>query len=190
LDEVSTLSLTSLTFPTIKQKCTTIKNPQSNSPIERIHQVLKSIFTTKNLPSQRFDLIDPFGENLSSIACGVRASYNTTNQATPAQLVFGCDMLFNMKALVNWKAISTRKQQLVDKANLRERENRNRIDYDYSVGQQIYIVKEDGTFRKKLDSPKLGPFVITAETYTNGTVRIQRGRVHERINIRRLEPHF
>ena len=169
----------------IKPKCTTIKNPQSNSPIERIHQVLKSMFTTKNLPSQRFDLIDPFGEILSSIAWAVRASYNSTTQATPAQLVFGRDMLFNMKALVNWKALSVRKQQIVDKANLRE--NRNRIDYDYSVGQQVYIVK-DGIFRK-LDTPKLGPFAIT-ETYTNGTVRIQRGRVNERINIRRLEPHF
>ena len=143
------------------------------------------MFTTKNLPSQRFDVIDPFREILSSIAWAVRASYNSTTQATPAQLVFGRDMLFNMKALVNWKALSVRKQQIVDKANLRE--NRNRIDYDYSVGQQVYIVK-DGIFRK-LDTPKLGPFAIT-ETYTNGTVRIQRGRVNERINIRRLEPHF
>ena len=134
----------------IKPKCTTIKNPQSNSPVERIHQVLKSMFTTKNLPNQRFDLIDPFGEILSSIAWAVHASYNSTTQA-----------------------------------NLRE--NRNRIDYDYSVGQQVYIVK-DGIFRK-LDSPKLGPFAIT-ETYTNGTVRIQHGRINERINIQRLEPHF
>jgi len=143
------------------------------------------MFTTKNLSNQRFDLINPFGEILSSIAWAVRASYNSTTQVTPAQLVFGRDMLFNMKALVNWKALSIHKQKLMDKANLRE--NRNRIDYDYSVGQQVYIVK-DGIFRK-LDSPKLGPFAIP-EPYTNGTVRIQRGRVNKRINIRRLEPHF
>ena len=70
------------------------------------------MFTTKNLPSQRFDLIDPFGEILSSIAWAVRVSYNSTTQGTQAQLVFGHDMLFYMKALVNWKALSIRKKKL------------------------------------------------------------------------------
>ena len=40
-----------------------------------------------------------------------------------------------------------------------------------------------------LDSPKQGPYPIT-DLYTKVTVRIQRGAVNERINIRRLEPHF
>ena len=73
----------------------------------------------------------------------------------------------------------------MDKANLRE--NRNRVDYDYTVGQEIYI-KNDGV-KRKMDSPKQGPFKIT-EVFTNGTVRIQRCNVNERINIRRIEPHF
>ena len=103
----------------------------------------------------------------------------------PAQLVFGRDMMFNISSLVNWKDLSIRKQQLVDKANLRE--NNKRIDYDYKVGQQVYVVT-DGV-QRKLDRPKTGPFEIT-EVFTNGTVRIQRGAVDERINIRSLEPHF
>jgi hypothetical protein len=94
-------------------------------------------------------------------------------------------MIFNLKTLINWKALSECKQKLVDRANLRE--NRNWIDYDYTIGQQVYI-KNDGIHRK-LDSPKQGPFQIT-DVFTNGTVRIQRGRVNERINIRRLEPYF
>ena len=61
------------------------------------------------------------------------------------------------------------------------------MDFDYAVGQQVYITN-DG-INRKLDRPKRGPFSITA-VYTNGTVRIQRGAVNERINIRRLEPHF
>jgi len=162
----------------IKPKCTAIKNPQANSPIERIHQVLQSMFTTKNLPHQVFNLIAPFGEILSSLAWAVRASYNTAAQATPSQLVFGRNMLFNMKALINWKALSIWKQQIVDKGNLQE--NKNRVDYDFSPGQQVYIIK-DGVIRK-LHGPKLGPFPIT-EVYTNGTVHIQRGRVNERVNI-------
>ena len=78
-----------------------------------------------------------------------------------------------------------KKQKLIDKANLRE--NRKRIDYDYTVGQEVYI-KNDGV-QRKMDDPKQGPFTIT-DVFTNGTVRIQRGNVNEQINIRRIEPHF
>lgn len=169
----------------IKPTCTTIKNPQSNSPVERIHQVLRHMFVTKSLHEKIFDYIDPFGATLASVAWAIRASYNSATDSTPAQLVFGRDMMFNIKSLVNWKELSIKKQALVDKANLRE--NQKRVDYDYQVDNKVYIIK-DGIYRK-LDAPKLGPFRIT-DVYTNGTVRIQRGNVNERINIRRLEPHF
>ena len=169
----------------IKPKCTTIKNPTANSPVERIHQVIRHMFLTKNFKEQIFDYIDPFGSILASVAWAIRASYNSATQATPAQLVFGRDMMFNISSLVNWKDLSIRKQKLVDQANLRE--NNKRIDFDYEVGQQVYIVTEG--IQRKLDSPKIGPFSIT-EVFTNGTVCIQRGAVNERINIRRLEPHF
>ena len=169
----------------IKPQPTTIKNPQANSPVERIHQVLRQMILAKKLQNQILDAIDPFGPLLASIAWAVRAAYNSATEATPAQLVFGRDMLFNINMLADWKALSLRKQNLVDKANLRE--NSKRVDYDYAVDQQVYIIK-DGIHRK-MDGPKLGPFLIT-EVFTNGTVRIQRDNVNERINIRRLEPHF
>ena len=169
----------------IKPKCTTIKNPTANSPVERIHQVIRHMFLTKNFKETIFDNIDPFGSILASVAWAIRASYNSTTQATPAQLVFGRDMMFNISSLVNWKNLSMRKQKLVDKANLRE--NNKRIDYDYEIGQQVYVTNSG--VQRKLDRPKTGPFEII-EVYTNGTVRIQRGAVDERINIRRLEPHF
>ena len=162
-----------------------MKNPQANSPVERVHQVVRHMFLTKNFKEKTFDNIDPFGAILSSVAWAIRASFNTSTQATPAQLVFGRDMMFNLTSLINWKELMIRKQQLVDQANLRE--NAKRIDFDYKIGQQVYILK-DG-IQRKLDSPKMGPFNIT-EVFTNGTVNIQRGAITERINIRRLEPHF
>ena len=169
----------------IRPQCTTIKNPQSNSPIERIHQVLRHMLLTKNLKEKIFDYIDPFGSILASVAWAVRASYNSSTDSTPAQLVFGRDMMFNIQTLVNWKELSLRKQKLVDKTNLRE--NKNRVDFDFQVGNKVYI-KKDGVIHK-LGSPKLGPFEIT-DVFTNGTVCIQRGHVNKRINICRLEPHF
>jgi hypothetical protein len=169
----------------IKPKCTTIKNPQSNSPVERIHQVLRHMFLTKNMKEQILDYIDPFGDILASIAWAVRASYNSTTDATPAELVFGRDMMFNIKSIVDWKALSIRKQKAVDAANVRE--NARRINHDYQIDDQVYIIA-DGV-KRKMDSPKDGPYKIT-DIFTNGTVRIQRGPINERINIRRLEPHF
>ena len=161
------------------------KKSQANSPIERIHQVIRHMFLTKNLKKQILDYIDPFGSLLASAAWAIRASYNSATNSTPGQLVFGRDMMFNIKSLINWKLLASRKQHLVDKANLRE--NTKRIDYDYQIGQKVFI-KNDGIHRK-LDRPKSGPFNIT-KVFSNGTVCIQRGLVNERINIRRLEPLF
>ena len=42
---------------------------------------------------------------------------------------------------------------------------------------------------ENLIAPKWDHFPIT-DVFANGTVHIQRGAVNERINIRRLEPHF
>jgi hypothetical protein len=93
----------------IKPTYTTIKNPQSNSPVERIHQVLWHMFVTKGLHKQILSDIDPFGSILSSVAWAIRASHNSATDSTPAQLVFGQDMMFNLKSLVNWKELSIKK---------------------------------------------------------------------------------
>ena len=73
----------------------------------------------------------------------------------------------------------------VDKDNARE--NARRIDFDYAVGHKVMIQK-DGHIRKAEDK-YLGPFTIT-QVHTNGTIRIQRGTMSERINIRRVTPFF
>ena len=83
-------------------------------------------------------------------------------------------MLSNLKSVINWKSRQYQK-------------NRNRIDYDYRIGQQIYVIRDK--IHCKLDGPKKGPYTIT-DVFSNGTIRIQRGRINERIDIRRLEPHF
>jgi hypothetical protein len=169
----------------IKPTCTTIKNPQSNAPVERIHQVVGQMMAAQDLKTRIFDFVNPWGPILTSIAWAIRAAHHSTLGYTPAQLVFGRDMVFNIKTIINWKDISERKQAQVDKDNLRE--NKKRIDYDYQIGSQVYVTVTD--IKRKLDAPKTGPFPIT-EVFTNGTVRIQKGNVNERINIRRLEPHF
>jgi transposase InsO family protein len=52
----------------IKPTLTTIKNPQSNAVVERVHQVIDSMIKTQQLEDQVLDYVDPFGEFLASIA--------------------------------------------------------------------------------------------------------------------------
>ena len=89
------------------------ENPQGNSPVERIHQVVHDMIRTKELDKLVFECVDPWGEILSSVAWAIRASYHSTLQATPAQLVFGRDMLFNIKKVINWKLITKNKQKQI-----------------------------------------------------------------------------
>ena len=103
----------------------------------------------------------------------------------PGQLVFGRDMLLDIDFQPNWAKMWQRKQNIINYNN--KRENSRRVSHDYEVGQYAYILR-DGIYRK-LEGDKLGPFRIT-QVFTNGTVRIQRGITNERINIRRLTPHF
>ena len=62
----------------VKPVLNTIKNPQANTPVERLHQVVLNILVTKDLDNKVFDHIDPWGENLATIAWAVRDSYHRT----------------------------------------------------------------------------------------------------------------
>ena len=86
----------------IKSVLTTIKNPQANSPFERLHQVILNIIVTKDLANKVFDYIHPWGENLASIAWSIRDSYHRTIRATPGQDILGIDMIFNLVSVVDW----------------------------------------------------------------------------------------
>ena len=142
---------------------------------------------TKDLNERVLDHIDPWGEILSSIAWAIRASYHSTLQATPGQLVFGRDMIFNMTTVIDWHAMHNRKQNQTLRDNTRE--NNKRIEHQYSVDDYVYVVRDKDEVSRKMTAPKTGPYAVT-DVYDNGTVRIQRGNVNERINIRRIEPHF
>jgi hypothetical protein len=68
------------------------------------------------------------------------------------------------------------------------RENASRISHDYKVGDKI-LLKRTGKHLRKLEAPRTGPHTVTA-IYTNGTLCIQKGKVNERVHIRRLFPYF
>jgi hypothetical protein len=97
-------------------KPTTIKNPQANAFVERIHQVRGDSICTMELSKRHFDdtVI------LQSVAYGLRATYHSSLAASPGQLVFGRDMIINATYLTNWKDLHSRRQQQIRANNLKE----------------------------------------------------------------------
>lgn len=169
----------------IKATCTSIKNPQSNAILERIHQVVGSMLKTKDLVNIEFDELDMWSPILASVAYAIRCSHHSTLNTTHGQLVFGRDMLLDLKFEPNYEQMWAKKQKRFKYNNIRE--NSKRAAHDYNVDDYVYIIT-DGQYRK-LEGDKQCPFRIT-EVLTNGTVRLQKGVVNKHLNILPLTPHF
>ena len=76
----------------IKAKPITVRNPQANAIVERIHQVIGNFIRTFELEHNYLDENDPWEGILSAMACAVQSTFHTTLQQIPGQLVFGCDI--------------------------------------------------------------------------------------------------
>ena len=169
----------------IKRKPTTVKNPQANAILERIHGVFADMMRTSGLDGSDDLSPEAVDQFITDAAWAIRATHHTVLQTTPGAAVFGRDMLFDLPLLADWTEIGRRRQKLVDRDA--ERKNKLRIDYDYAVNDKVTL-KKDGVLRKAEDK-STGPYVVT-QVHTNGTVRIQRGSVSERLNIRRIDPFY
>jgi len=87
-----------------------------------------------------------------------RSTCHTVLKASPGAAIFGRDMLFNIPYIADWRKIGDYRQRQTDLNTARE--NKNRVDYDYKIGDKV-LIRKDGILRKS-----------------------------ERINIRRVTPYF
>jgi hypothetical protein len=170
----------------IKKKNSTRFNPQSNGIVESVLLTINDSLRTAQIDGREMDEKDPWGQFLSSTAYEICSTFNTTIKATSGQLVFGRDMVLPIKFMAGWGEIEQQRQKEMGRNN--RRENSSRINHDYIVGYKV-LLKKPGKHLRELEAPRTGPHTVTA-IYTNGTVRIKKGKVNERINIRRLFPYF
>ena len=167
----------------LKRKPTTIKNPQANAILERVHQVLMNMLRTAALDMAETVSPSDIDTYIHDAAWAIRSTYHTVLKASPGSAIFGRDMLFDIPYIANWNKIGDRRQMLTDANNARE--NKTRRDFDHEVGMKVLIDHES---LRKAESPyKKEPWTIT-QVYTNGTIRVQSGAKSERINIRRVKP--
>ena len=172
----------------IKRKGVTTRNPQANAVIERAHQTLGNIIRTFEMYKD-YDILqdhpeDPWSGVLSATMFAMRATFHTTTQATPSQLVFGRDAILNTKFKADWNFIRSRKQQIIDYNN--RRENSKRLAHSYKVGDKVLLERNKKT---KYGEPEYdGPFTIVTARPHAAYVRVDKGNYINTINIRHLHP--
>ena len=169
----------------IFKKPTTVKNPTANAILERMHAVIGNMLRTRELDMAPTVTEQDVEDFLVDVAWAIRSTHHTVLGSSPGAAIFGRDMLFDIPYTADWNKIGLRRQQQVNRDA--ERINASRKEYDYAVGQRC-MLKIDGVSRKAKDKYE-GPYLIT-QVYSNGNVRIQRGSVSERLNIRRIKPYF
>ena len=152
--------------------------------MERVHQVIGNIIRTFELENNYLDETDPWKGILSATAFAVRSTFHTTLKQSPGQLVFGRDMMLNIKHEANWEFMRQREQSIIDKNN--SAENAKRIPHTYSVGDKVLLRRGN---ENKYEAPYSGPYSIL-QINDNGTVRMKVNNVEDTYNIRRISPYI
>ena len=124
----------------IKCKPTSVKNPQANAILERIHGVLGNMLRTSELNMAESVKASDINFFLSDAAWAVCSTYHTVLKASPGAAIFGQEILFDIPFIADWQKIGEHRQRLTDLNN--PRKNKGRIDYDYKVGQKVLLRKE------------------------------------------------
>ena len=161
----------------------TVRNPQASTIVERIQQIIGNIMKTFKVVDNYLDDEDPWKGILSATAFAVWSTFHTTLQQTPGQLVFGRDMIFNIKHTANWEYIRLRKQNIINKNN--KCENASSIWHKYKIGDKVLC--QWGT-ENNYESPYQSPFEVL-KVNDNGTVCLTNKSVKDTYNIRHLTPY-
>ena len=94
-----------------------------------MHQTIGNIIQTFELNESELEESNPFAGILAATMFATRATYHTTLQATPTQLVFRRDAILNTQFKANWKYIKERKQKLIEQNN--RRKNKKQVAHEY-----------------------------------------------------------
>ncbi len=79
----------------VKRKPTSIKNPQANAILERIHQVVMAMVCTSEI--NMADSVAPSDIDvvLTNASWAIHSTYHRVLKASPGAAIFGWDMLFD-----------------------------------------------------------------------------------------------
>ena len=99
----------------LKKKKRNISNPQLNTILERVHQVLEEGLRVFNLDNKKIDLNvnDLFKDYLTAVVYVIHSVYHQTHGHSLVQLVCSHDMFLPINRKIDWEAIKSRKQERI-----------------------------------------------------------------------------
>lgn len=113
---------------------------------------------THNLDNHTFDPLNSWGDIIANIDWALRSLTHSTLNATPAQLFFNRDMLFDLKYVPDWETIRKRKYAQMSKDN--QKENSKRREFTYRVGSKVVIKRDHLHILRKTKLRKQGRYIV------------------------------
>jgi hypothetical protein len=172
----------------IKKTHISSNTPTANAVIETVHRTMGQVLRTVVegvKPKDKVELEALVDKAIAICIQACRCAANTSLQGVaPGALVFGRDMNLNIPIVADIITISQNRQIRTDRRLMME--NKKRSTFEYVVGGFVWVQNHFLSGDKMKPAWK-GPYKIL-QVHTNGTVTIERGRIHERISIRRLKP--
>ena len=99
---------------------------------------------TFDLDEAELDEENPLDEYFAATAFAIRSTVHTTLGASPAQLVYGRDMVLPVQYKADWATITLKKQKRIDKSNRREKSKRFSIEYKEG---DLVLLNKQGYFQ-------------------------------------------
>ncbi len=87
----------------IKRMPTSLKNPQANAILERIHAVFTNMLRTAELNMAKSVKASDINVFLPDAAWAICSTHHTVLKASPGVAIFGRDMLFEIPTIAVWK---------------------------------------------------------------------------------------
>jgi hypothetical protein len=170
----------------LKRKPTSVRNPQTNAILERVHQTIMAMLHTADLDMANKVSESDIADFLINASWAVRSTFHTVLKTSPGVATFGWDMLFDVPFIAYWSKIGEYRQKQTDK-NTRQ-ENDTRIDWDYQPSDKV-LLRKNSILHKTESQYESDPWTITS-VHTNCTISVQLSTKSERLNIRRVIPYF
>ena len=85
----------------LKRKPTSVKNPQANAILERVHQTIMAMLHTSEIDMAETVTESDIADFLTNAEWAVRSTYHTVLKTSPGAAIFGRDMLFDVPFLAD-----------------------------------------------------------------------------------------
>ena len=129
----------------IKRKLASVKNPQANTILERVHQVIMMILHTAEIDMANSVAPSDINTFLTKASWAICSTYHMVLKASPGAAIFRWDMLFDIPYVADCNKIGDFRQHQTDRNT--KLENKARVDYDFKFGGKV-LIQKDGILRK------------------------------------------